>query len=1271
MLRKSGWKLKTAILALLLSFIVLVGSSEPAKAQYTYVASEIIYKGGTTGVTGAQADDGIYENIFERPLYYAESLTESSTTSTSYVDKVALTFTPEPNSTYLIVASWLMQGSSTSYQAKAKLTRTTGTPKDFNELIYQPKDTTDYISGGAIGIDTFGDSPGPQTYKVQFCTNNASGTTRIKEAKIFAFRLSEGDFYAQNEARSTTTSTSWQDKTVLTFTSETADYLILASATADGSSTSYDFKVQLTIDGTAYNAVNIEPYNAGNRYLWAMIKKVSFTSGSHTIKIQYCSESTLATAGIAHARIVVLKLSNFSNYYYAENEARTTTTSTSYVDKVTLTSTPQAGYHLVLASAGIDVASTSYSAYVQLVKNGTSQGEMLIETQDTTTRGFTYFALKAESLSSVSTTWKIQYRAESSSYAAGIKDARVIVLELPLYLIDVRHNIVDIPTTDGYQLEIEYYLVGDTEEVSVYLYNFSTNSWDNIGNLSSPVPETFVYVLEPKYISSGVVSVRYVQPDRDTTQTSLMIDYTRVGIAYVPEWKPLESWTDSVSTGAEWQVVDLWTDVSRAVAQWRPIDSWSGTLSVSAWWSLDSWSCTSSVFPAIWQPIEGWEIMVHARVEWCSIDSWSGTISARVEWNIAESWTNTIGVPVSWQFVESWIGEAGVLIGWLPMETWIRTVYTFAFWQSVDSFVGTTQAPITPHLVESWVGEINTPVEWRPVDFWVSDVRTPLWQLIETWDVEVSAPVVWQAVEIWVNTIGAPAAWQPVESCTGQISSSAAWQLIDSWHEKIGVLVKWQEIDLWMGVVQSPARWNSIDSWVNTFITFASWHHVENWVAWPTISVAWQFIETWSETVTVPVEWNLIEAWLGNIATSAYWQSIESWTGSVLALPLWRTIESWDVIIEAPVKWKVVDSWINILGSIREWRPIEAWSASVRVLDFTPPPSPQLISPDNGTMTADNTPTFDWSDVYDPSGVTYDFEIVNVFIKVGLIQSSYTLEDSEALPDGTYYWRVRAVDGAGNVGNWSETRLLYVQTRAKVKTMEATNVMATQATLNASIWYGVYSSVDIRFQFRVKGTKNWLSSAWEENWTNTAYSYTLFGLSPFTTYEFRSHIKFDNEEEYGDVLEFTTKAVFIPIPLPPPPQPITYDLEVTALPKEVPQGRTVTIKINVYRVAGGKEPVDITTTLTIMRPDGNQYAKWTVTGAIVAKNYEISYQTSEWPLGRYVARVETTWAGGTVSGEDSFEVVKPPLIERLIKISWFFVLVALLVSAYSLRNKFI
>jgi len=76
---------------------------------------------------------------------------------------------------------------------------------------------------------------------------------------------------------------------------------------------------------------------------------------------------------------------------------------------------------------------------------------------------------------------------------------------------------------------------------------------------------------------------------------------------------------------------------------------------------------------------------------------------------------------------------------------------------------------------------------------------------------------------------------------------------------------------------------------------------------------------------------------------------------------------------------------------------------------------------------------FDWSDVADPSGVSYAFQIAKVsefssllIDKEGLTSSEYTLSETEALPAGDYYWRVRTVDGVGNIGPWAEVQKIQV-----------------------------------------------------------------------------------------------------------------------------------------------------------------------------------------------------------------------------------------------------
>jgi hypothetical protein len=105
-------------------------------------------------------------------------------------------------------------------------------------------------------------------------------------------------------------------------------------------------------------------------------------------------------------------------------------------------------------------------------------------------------------------------------------------------------------------------------------------------------------------------------------------------------------------------------------------------------------------------------------------------------------------------------------------------------------------------------------------------------------------------------------------------------------------------------------------------------------------------------------------------------------------------------------------------------------------VESEPPSTPNLISPEAGSEFSSfgkTTVTFRWSAVEDPSGVYYELEISpssdfagTVIRKEGLTNTEYTLTGDEALTKGNYYWRVRAVDGAGNQGDWTNGQLFKI-----------------------------------------------------------------------------------------------------------------------------------------------------------------------------------------------------------------------------------------------------
>ena len=108
-------------------------------------------------------------------------------------------------------------------------------------------------------------------------------------------------------------------------------------------------------------------------------------------------------------------------------------------------------------------------------------------------------------------------------------------------------------------------------------------------------------------------------------------------------------------------------------------------------------------------------------------------------------------------------------------------------------------------------------------------------------------------------------------------------------------------------------------------------------------------------------------------------------------------------------------------------------------METTSPPAPAPLVPEMG-VEVESPVAFDWKNVIDESvPVTYSLQIATsrdfssnsiIVEKEGLQTSVYTVTEKEQEKlvgqSDPYYWRVRAVDGAANAGEWSGTGEFYV-----------------------------------------------------------------------------------------------------------------------------------------------------------------------------------------------------------------------------------------------------
>jgi hypothetical protein len=128
-------------------------------------------------------------------------------------------------------------------------------------------------------------------------------------------------------------------------------------------------------------------------------------------------------------------------------------------------------------------------------------------------------------------------------------------------------------------------------------------------------------------------------------------------------------------------------------------------------------------------------------------------------------------------------------------------------------------------------------------------------------------------------------------------------------------------------------------------------------------------------------------------------------------------------------------------------------------------PSPSL--PANGTLTRAEV-YFDWFDVTDTSvPVTYDLDVASdqnfaslVLQKKGIMSSQYTLTKSETLAadfkNAPYFWRIKAIDGAGNASEWATTWVFYISVPPVPTMALPTNDSPVEYPIRFS-WQGVVS----------------------------------------------------------------------------------------------------------------------------------------------------------------------------------------------------------------------
>lgn len=248
---------------------------------------------------------------------YAESNTDSTTTSATFQDKTTLTFTPATAGYYVIIAMAEHNVNSTTNAAELALD-VNGTDYYVQSQVQQ--DNTNYRTWTAIKVENFAASS--QTIKIQY-RSLAGSTVTIRRARIVALRVTafNGINNAEQLTRQTTTNSGmdWDSQLALQFTPNNSETIVFCAANVDyAGSTTQGFNI---LDGIGpLSEVNFQtPHSSGGAFTAqvGLNGRASYGSGQRNAKIQMAQNNLTGSAytvGLDEMAICFLEVGSRQTY---------------------------------------------------------------------------------------------------------------------------------------------------------------------------------------------------------------------------------------------------------------------------------------------------------------------------------------------------------------------------------------------------------------------------------------------------------------------------------------------------------------------------------------------------------------------------------------------------------------------------------------------------------------------------------------------------------------------------------------------------------------------------------------------------------------------------------------------------------------------------------------------------------------------------------------------------------------------------------------------
>ncbi|MEW6685949.1 MAG: FlgD immunoglobulin-like domain containing protein [Candidatus Edwardsbacteria bacterium] len=210
-----------------------------------------------------------------------------------------------------------------------------------------------------------------------------------------------------------------------------------------------------------------------------------------------------------------------------------------------------------------------------------------------------------------------------------------------------------------------------------------------------------------------------------------------------------------------------------------------------------------------------------------------------------------------------------------------------------------------------------------------------------------------------------------------------------------------------------------------------------------------------------------------------------------------------------------------------------AWNFTV---DTSAPAIPTLVSPPNGSLTNDNTPSFYWRNASGASKYQIQIDGDSLFaspVKDTVVSdTNYTIGLS--LSDGVWYWRVRAGDAANNWSVYSNAWNFTVDT-APPATPSLISPSAGSFTCGTPTFVWGSVSDGNKYQIQIDNNSDFTSPEINIVLPDTAYTPTASLLEQTYFWHVRAEDVAGNPSVYSPAWQFTVETQF------PQINPLTLD----------------------------------------------------------------------------------------------------------------------------------